>query len=85
MLKVIIISMDWFCIWRSIKLKTDVCRFDIHGYPTMKFFAKDNKAGENYHGNRDLDSLVTFINEKCGTSRDAQGHLTSDVSALIPN
>ncbi|KAI3770477.1 hypothetical protein L6452_01611 [Arctium lappa] len=57
-------------------------RYDIQGYPTMKFFPKDNKAGEDYQGDRDLDSLVTFINEKCGTSRDAHGQLTSDAGIV---
>ncbi|KAL0335448.1 UNVERIFIED_CONTAM: putative protein disulfide-isomerase A6 [Sesamum radiatum] len=28
-------------------------------------------------GEKDLDDFVTFINEKCGTSRDAKGQLTS--------
>lgn len=43
----------------------------------MKFFPKNNKAGEDYDGGRDLDDFVTFINGKCGTSRDANGQLTS--------
>ncbi|KAJ9557385.1 hypothetical protein OSB04_011999 [Centaurea solstitialis] len=57
-------------------------RFDITGYPTMKFFPKDNKAGEDYNGGRELKSLVEFINQRCGTSRDAQGHLTSDAGIV---
>lgn len=46
----------------------------------MKFFPKNNKAGEDYDGGRDVDDFVKFINEKCGTSRDAKGQLTSQVS-----
>ncbi|KVI11000.1 hypothetical protein Ccrd_010594 [Cynara cardunculus var. scolymus] len=56
--------------------------YDISGYPTMKLFPKDNKAGEVYQGDRDLDSLVAYINQKCGTSRDAQGQLTSDAGIV---
>ncbi|WCJ43032.1 Protein disulfide isomerase-like 2-2 [Euphorbia peplus] len=52
-------------------------RYGVSGYPTLKFFPKNNKAGEDYGGGRDLDDFVTFINEKCGTSRDAKGRLTS--------
>lgn len=52
------------------------------GYPTLKFFPKGNKAGEDYHGERELDDFVSFINEKCGTSRDAKGQLTSKVSIV---
>nr|KAJ0215833.1 hypothetical protein LSAT_V11C300148840 [Lactuca sativa] len=44
------------------------------------FFPKNNKDGEDYEDGRDIDSFVTFINEKCGTSRYAKGQLTSIVS-----
>lgn len=51
------------------------------GFPTLKFFPKGNKAGEDYDGGRDLYDFVTFINEKCGTNRDANGQLTDKVSS----
>ncbi|XP_042467276.1 protein disulfide isomerase-like 2-1 [Zingiber officinale] len=41
-----------------------------------KFFPKENKAGEDYEAERELDDFVKFINVKCGTSRDANGQLT---------
>ncbi|KAK6915662.1 Endoplasmic reticulum resident protein 29, C-terminal [Dillenia turbinata] len=52
-------------------------KYGVSGYPTLKFFPKTNKAGEEYDAGRDLDDFVNFINEKCGTSRDAKGKLTS--------
>ncbi|KAL1535048.1 Protein disulfide-isomerase like 2-1 [Salvia divinorum] len=52
-------------------------KYGVSGYPTLKFFPKNNKAGEDYSAGRDLDEFVTFINEKCGTNRDAKGQLTS--------
>nr|GMD48323.1 probable protein disulfide-isomerase A6 [Ipomoea batatas] len=52
-------------------------KYGVSGYPTLKFFPKGNKAGEEYEGGRDLDDFVNFINEKSGTSRDAKGQLTS--------
>ncbi|CAK9157742.1 unnamed protein product [Ilex paraguariensis] len=52
-------------------------KYGVSGYPTLKFFPTNNKAGEDYHGGRDLDNFVKFINEKCGTSRDGKGQLTS--------
>uniref|UniRef100_A0A804RJE0 protein disulfide-isomerase n=1 Tax=Zea mays TaxID=4577 RepID=A0A804RJE0_MAIZE len=55
-----------------------LCRYGVSGFPTLKFFPKRNKAGEDYDGGRDLDDFVKFINEKCGTSRDPKGHLTSE-------
>lgn len=58
-------------------------RYGVSGFPTLKFFPKDNKAGEEYDGGRDLDDFVTFINEKTGTSRDAKGQLTSKVCSSV--
>ncbi|KAA3462440.1 putative protein disulfide-isomerase A6 [Gossypium australe] len=57
-------------------------KYGISGFPTLKFFPKGNKAGEDYDGGRDLDDFVSFINEKCGTSRDAKGQLTSTAGIL---
>lgn len=62
-----------------------MCRYGVGGFPTLKFFPKDNKAGEDYDSGRDLDDFVSFINEKCGTSRDEKGQLTSTVSATLLN
>ncbi|KAI4301712.1 hypothetical protein L6164_034963 [Bauhinia variegata] len=52
-------------------------KYGVTGYPTLKFFPKNNKAGEDYNGGRDLDDFVAFINDKSGTSRDGKGQLTS--------
>ncbi|KAL3651333.1 hypothetical protein CASFOL_004335 [Castilleja foliolosa] len=52
-------------------------KYGVSGYPTLKFFPKNNKAGDDYDGGRDLEDFVTFINEKSGTSRDAKGQLNS--------
>ncbi|CAM8927469.1 unnamed protein product [Rhodiola kirilowii] len=52
-------------------------KYGVSGYPTLKFFPKNNKAGEDYDGGRDVEDFVSFINKKCGTSRDAKGQLTS--------
>ncbi|MCH1922322.1 hypothetical protein L9G15_23235, partial [Shewanella sp. A3A] len=51
-------------------------------YPTVKFFPKGNKAGEDYDGGREVDDFVKFINEKCGTSRDTKGQLTSEAGRI---
>lgn len=53
------------------------------GYPTLKFFPKGNKAGEDYEGGRDTDDFINFINEKTGTSRDSKGQLTSQVNVNL--
>lgn len=57
-------------------------RFDVSGFPTLKFFPKDDKKGEKYEGGRDLAELVKFVNEKAGTSRGNDGRLTEDVGLV---
>ncbi|XP_042054821.1 probable protein disulfide-isomerase A6 isoform X2 [Salvia splendens] len=57
-------------------------KYGITGFPTLKFFSKNNKGGEDYNGGRDVDDFVTFINEKCGTNRDAKGKLTSKAGII---
>ncbi|WJX13610.1 protein disulfide-isomerase [Trifolium repens] len=57
-------------------------KYEVSGFPTLKFFPKGNKAGEDYGGGRDLDDFVAFINEKSGTSRDAKGQLTSEAGIV---
>ncbi|KAK7337696.1 hypothetical protein VNO77_18281 [Canavalia gladiata] len=57
-------------------------KYGVSGYPTLKFFPKNNKAGEDYNGGRDLGDFVAFINEKAGTSRDGKGQLTSKAGII---
>lgn len=57
-------------------------KYGVSGYPTLKFFPKDNKAGEDYDGGRDLDDFVAFINEKAGTNRDSKGLLTTEAGKV---
>lgn len=64
------------------KYKDVAEKYGVSGYPTLKFFPKNNKAGEDYEGGRDLQDFVSFINEKCGTSRDVKGQLTSKAGTI---
>jgi len=47
--------------------------FKVTGYPTLKWFPKDNKDGESYDGGRTLADFVEFINEKTGSQRTKDG------------
>ena len=49
-------------------METALCsENDVTGYPTLKFFKKDDEAeAEKYRGQRDMAALVKFINKKMG-------------------
>lgn len=50
-------------------------RYEISGYPTLKFFPPGSAEPENYEGQRELNAMVDFINSKVGTQRNADGTL----------
>jgi len=47
--------------------------YGVSGYPTLKWFPKNNKAGEDYSAGRETADFIRFINEKAGTHRIAGG------------
>lgn len=47
----------------------EVENFKVSGYPTIKFFSKDNKKGIDYEGERDLDDMRNFLEEKSAVVR----------------
>lgn len=44
-------------------------KYEIKGYPTIKFFPKGSTTPEDYNGGRTADTIVKWVNEKVGTSR----------------
>jgi len=50
-------------------------KFDVSGFPTIKFFPKGSKA-EEYNGGRTEGDFIKFLNEKCGTERVSGGSLS---------
>jgi len=61
----------------------DICsKYDVSGYPTLKWFSKTDKSGVRYDGPRDIDAFVNYINRNAGTSRDKNGNLGSDAGRI---
>jgi len=48
-------------------------QYGVTGYPTLKWFPKDDKKGQDYDGGRDLGAFITFLNDKAGTERTPDG------------
>jgi protein disulfide-isomerase A6 len=42
-------------------------RFEVQGFPTLKWFPKGSTTPESYEGGRTADDIVSWINNKAGT------------------
>ncbi|EEB08268.1 protein disulfide isomerase [Schizosaccharomyces japonicus yFS275] len=47
-------------------------KFDIRGYPTLKWFPSGAEEPEQYTSGRDLESLVDFVSAKTGVKKPVQ-------------
>jgi len=54
-------------------------RFDVHGFPTLKYFPKGSTTPEPYEGGRSAEDIINFINEKAGT----RGRVKKAVSNVV--
>lgn len=52
-------------------------KYEVTGYPTIKFFPPGSTEPEAYEGPREVEDMVMFINEKVGTQRAGDGSLLS--------
>lgn len=59
-------------------------RFGVSGFPTIKFYPKNNKAGEEYPSGRSEQAFIEFLNDKCGTNRISGGDL-DDAAGRLPS
>jgi len=62
--------------------KAQCSEFGVSGYPTLKWFPKDNKAGEEYTAGRTPQDFVTFINTNAGTDRTVGGGFTDKAGRI---
>ena len=58
-------------------------RYDISGFPTIKFFPAGSAEPETYEKPRELEAMVEYINEKAGTKRNADGTLAADAGRVL--
>lgn len=55
-------------------VETSLCaENDVTGYPTLKFFANGKQDPVRYKGQRDLESLQTFVEEQLGKEEEPEG------------
>eukprot|EP00127_Corallochytrium_limacisporum_P003274 Clim_evm123s147 gene=Clim_evmTU123s147 len=60
------------------KYRTVGAQYSVKGFPTLKFFPKgssDPAHAQEYNGQRSMESLIHFLNEKCGLKRGLSGDL----------
>ncbi|CAK9221439.1 unnamed protein product [Sphagnum jensenii] len=59
-----------------------IYKYGVTGYPTLKFFPKNNKDGEDCDADRTLAAFVDFLNEKVGTLCTTTGTLNDDAGKV---
>jgi protein disulfide-isomerase-like protein len=59
-------------------------KFEVRGYPTLKWFPKGSTTPEDYTGGRSADDIVQFINDKTGLRKRVKAEPTP-VKTLTPD
>ncbi len=56
----------------------EVAGLQIRGYPTLRFYPKDNKAGIDYDGERDLESFKKWLSEHSTAAAEHKAKKAND-------
>ena len=48
-------------------------KFDIKGFPTIKYFPKGSTDAQEYDGGRSADTIAAWVNDKIGTKKMVRG------------
>jgi hypothetical protein len=57
-------------------------KYDVTGFPTLKWFPKGNKEGEAYSGGRAATDFLSFFQQKSGVKRTVGGGVTTDAGQV---
>jgi len=57
-------------------------KYDVQGFPTIKFFAAGDKTPVSYEGAREASAFVEFMNEKAGAERTVSGALKENAGRV---
>ena len=57
-------------------------KYGVTGFPTIKYFPKGNKAGEEFNGGRELKDLIEWVNTHANKQRTAGGRYHSSVGVI---
>jgi len=58
-------------------------KYEVTGFPTIKFFSKSSKKPREYTGGRTEADIVAFLNKECGTKRAVGGGLNDEVCCSV--
>jgi len=62
--------------------KVSGAAYDVKGFPTIKYFPKNNKDGEDYNGGRNAQDFIDFVNKHAGTERTLGGGYTAEAGRV---
>ena len=71
-------SVDDLVIAKFDATANEVAGLQIRGYPTLKFYPKDNKAGIDYDGERDLAAFQDWLRQNSSAMRSHAAQAAND-------
>ncbi|KAJ3031187.1 UNVERIFIED_CONTAM: hypothetical protein HDU68_006058 [Siphonaria sp. JEL0065] len=58
-------------------------KYEVKGYPTIKFFPAGSTTPISYEAGRDEKDFIEYLNEKCGTDRVVGGGLGENAGLIV--